>query len=170
VRSLLRIYEATISVLAAVAGAITVAIFFAVVYDATVRNLGLQPPAWTVPSSEYGLLYITLLAAPWLLRTKRQVVVESVRMLLPAAVRRPLEIVIYVGCFLICLVITWFGLAQAADAWSRGDIDLRAIPIPLYVAYLPFGLAFLLMGVEFLRLLSLSDTLYAQTADPREKT
>jgi TRAP-type C4-dicarboxylate transport system permease small subunit len=155
--------------LAAIAGAITVAIFFAVVYDAIVRNLGLQPPGWTVPGSEYGLLYITLLAAPWLLRTKRQVVVESIRMFLPDGARRPLEIAIYLACFVICIVIAWFGFAQAVDAWSRGDIDLRAIPIPLYVAYLPFGVAFLLMGVEFLRLLGQADTLYTQTSTTRGK-
>jgi TRAP-type C4-dicarboxylate transport system permease small subunit len=104
------------------------------------------------------------------MRTRRQVVVESIRMLLPVGARRPLEIAIYSGCFVICIVIAWFGFAQAVDAWSRGDIDLRAIPVPLYVAYLPFGVAFFLMGVEFLRLLGLSDSLYGQTATSRQKT
>lgn len=167
-RALLRAHDWLVNALAAVAGAIVVAIFLAVVYDATLRNLGMQPPRWTVPSSEFGLFYITLLAGPWLLRTNGHVVVESLRAVLPAAAKSALEHLVYAGCIVVCAVIAWFALDQAIDAWVRGEADLRAIRIPLYVAYAPMVLGFALMGCEFARLLFGQGSLYAPRAGDRD--
>lgn len=162
-RALRWAYDGLITALAVAAGIIVVAIFLAVVYDASIRNFGMQPPRWTVPSAEYGLFYITLLAGPWLLRTNGHVVVESLRMVFPVRVQRAMERVVYAACIVICAIIAWFALDQTIDAWVRGEADLRAISVPLYVAYAPMVVSFALMGCEFARLLmghgSLYDTL-----------
>jgi C4-dicarboxylate transporter, DctQ subunit len=168
-RALLAAYEKTIVALAAAAGTIIVATFVIVVYDASLRNLGFRTIDWAIPVSEYGLLYVTLLAAPWLLRTKRQVVAESVRVLLPETARRVLEVGIYVFCVLICLVMVWFAAGQTVDAWQRGDVEQRGIALPLYLAYAPFVVSFFFMGIEFVRLLCTGQTIYTISATVEQK-
>ena len=41
-----------------------------IVVDVSLRNLGMQPPAYTVALTEYSLLYMTMAAAPWLVRER----------------------------------------------------------------------------------------------------
>lgn len=167
-RSILRFYDGLIAVLAYVAGVLVVLIFAAVIYDATLRDVGLQPTRWAVPLSELGLLYITALAAPWVLRSKGQIVVESLRLLLPHRGRLWLERATYVFCIAVCAVFTWCSLLEAIDSIRRGDMERLAISIPLYAAYIPLIVGFLFLGTEFVRLLFGQDSLYAQDPTTRD--
>ncbi|MDE0718498.1 MAG: TRAP transporter small permease subunit, partial [Rhodospirillaceae bacterium] len=97
-RHLVRLYDRLIVALAAVAGAMLAGVFVMIVYDVTVRALGYQPPAHTSALSEYAMLYMTLLAAPWVLRKKGHVFVEFLAGALPGGVRRGLRRSIYVLC------------------------------------------------------------------------
>ena len=167
-RRIARIYDRLISALAVLAGVIVVLIFVAVVYDALLRDFGLQPTTWAVPLSEFGLLYITMLAAPWVLRSKGQVVVESLRLLLPRRGRVWLERATYALCIAACATITWFSIVEAIDAIRRDDMERLAIDIPLWLAYAPLVIGFFLLGCEFVRLLSGRDTLYEQAPTTRD--
>ena len=54
-----------------------------VIVSVLMRNAGLQPFAWLFTSAEYGLLYMTMLGAPWLVREKGHVHIELVTAALP---------------------------------------------------------------------------------------
>ncbi len=167
-RAILRGYDLLIGTLAWLAGVLIVLIFAAVIYDATLRDVGLQPTRWAVPLSEFGLLYITMLAAPWLLRSKGQVVVESLRLALPRRGQAIVERATYVFCILVCGVIAWAAADEGLDSVRRGDMERLAISIPLYLAYAPLIVGFFLLGCEFTRLLLGADTLYAQDPTTRD--
>ena len=53
-----------VAALAIVAGLLLVWLMVAVIAGVAMRNLGMQPFAWLFLSTEYGLLYITMLGAP----------------------------------------------------------------------------------------------------------
>jgi TRAP-type C4-dicarboxylate transport system permease small subunit len=159
-RSFWKAYEWLVMAMAVAAGLIVAATFVAVIYDAMLRNLGFHPTRWILPASEYGLLYVTLLSAPWLLRVKRIIMVESLRRYMPPGMRRALEIAIYLLCAAVCVVIVWFAADQAIDSYERGDVEQRGIAMPFYLAYVPFVLSFALMGIEFLRLLATGESIY----------
>ncbi len=167
-RPLLQFYYWLTAALAVVAGLIMVSIFIAVVTDVTMRDLGFQPSRVVVPLSEYGLLYITMLGSPWLLRTKGEIIVESFRMLMPGPLRRVVEILAYVVCGVLCGVLAWYALTQVILTWQTGQGEQRAILIPGYYAYSPMFISFFLMAIEFVRLLFSSETLYDQSATERE--
>ena len=167
-RALLRLYFWLTAALAAVAGAIMVAIFLAVILDVTIRDFGLTPFKATVPLAEYGLLYITMLGSPWLLRTKGEIIVESFRMVMPPRVRRVVEFLVYVVCAALCAILAWYALTQGIDSWHTGDGEQRAILVPNYYAYAPMFVGFGLMFIEFLRLLFGRESLYEQSATERE--
>lgn len=69
-------YTALLRSMAFVAGATLVWLMVSVVLSVVMRNLGLQPFAWLFTSAEYGLLYMTMLGAPWLVREKGHVHIE----------------------------------------------------------------------------------------------
>ena len=167
-RPLLRAYFWLTAALAVVAGAMTAAIFIGVIIDVLIRDFGYQSPRAIEPLAEYGLLYITMLGSPWLLRTKGMIIVESFRMVLPSGARRALEIIVYVVCTIICFILTWYSLYQAIFSWVNGQADQRAITIPLYYGYAPMFLGFFLMGCEFLRRLFARESLYDQSATEQE--
>jgi TRAP-type C4-dicarboxylate transport system permease small subunit len=165
---LIRAYDLLTSALALVAGVIMVLIFIGVVFDVTIRDFGYQSPRAIQPLAEFGLLYITMLGSPWLLRRKGMIIVESMRMVMPAGVRRVFELTVYAVCTVVCAILAWYALSQALLSWDSASADQRAIEIPLYYAYAPMFLGFFLMGIEFARLLVGGDTIYGQSATERE--
>jgi C4-dicarboxylate transporter, DctQ subunit len=167
-RQVLRVYFWLISALAVVAGAIMVAIFAGVIVDVSIRNFGYQSPAAIEPLCEFGLLYITMLGSPWLLRNKGMIIVESLRLVLPARVQRVLEVVVYFFCVVVCGTLTWFSAYQTYFSLANHEGDQRAITIPLVYAYAPMVVGFFLVGCEFLRLLLGRETLYGQSSVERE--
>ena len=82
---MIRLYDRLISGLATLAGLIIAAVCLLIIYDVIARNLGVQPPASTIALTEYAMLYFTMAAAPWLVRTKGHIVVEIVYQRTPPA-------------------------------------------------------------------------------------
>ncbi len=68
---------------AVIAGTTLVWLMVSVITSVMMRNAGLQPFAWLFTSAEYGLLYMTMLGAPWLVREKGHVHIELVTAALP---------------------------------------------------------------------------------------
>lgn len=164
-RHLVRLYDGLIVALAAAAGAMLAGVFVMIVYDVTVRALGHQPPAHTSALSEYAMLYMTLLAAPWVLRKKGHVFVEFLAGSLPGQVRRGLQRSIYVLCIVICLGLAYYGLGAALDYWERGELDIRSIVIAKWAFYAPLPVGFFLCAVEFGRFLIGVDDMYDRGPD-----
>jgi TRAP-type C4-dicarboxylate transport system permease small subunit len=167
-RLLSRAYFWLTSALAVVAGAIMVAIFVGVIVDVTIRDFGYQSPAAIEPLCEFGLLYITMLGSPWLLRIKGMIIVESLRLVMPPRVQRALELAVYLISAVASATLAWYSLYQTYVSWANHEGDQRAITIPLVYAYAPMTLGFFLLGVEFLRLLFGRETLYNQSSVERE--
>ncbi len=156
------LYDRFVSGLAGLAGLMLLLIVFGVVYDVVLRAIGLQPPAWTGGLSEYSLLFITMLAAPWLVRTNGHVAVDSLVLALPAAVRRVLEPAVYVLCVALCLTLAYFAAGMGLTAWERGDIDIRSIDMPRWLMFAALAVGFALTAVEFARALVGGRSLYAE--------
>jgi C4-dicarboxylate transporter, DctQ subunit len=168
VRRLLKLYFWLTAALAVVAGAIMAGIFLGVVLDVLMRDFGFQSPRAIEPMAEYGLLYITMLGSPWLLRTKGMIIVESFRMVVPLGPRRILEVVVYLASGTVCFLLAWYAGYQTVFSWVHNQADQRAITVPLYYAYAPMSLSFLLMGIEFARRLIAHESLYGQSATEHE--
>ncbi len=152
-RALARAYDALVLGAAVIAGALVAAVFVAIVVDVTMRTVGLQPPFWTSAYTEYALLYMTLLAAPWMVRIGGHVFVRSFTGLLAPALRWWVERLVYLTCIVICFVLAYYAAVLGYEVYLRGELDYRSVVIPRWVLFaaLPFG--FGLSGVEFTRFL-----------------
>ena len=118
-RTLTRVYDALLYTMAFVAAATLVWLMVSVVVSVAMRNFGLQPFAWLFTSAEYGLLYMTMLGAPWLVREKGHVHIELVTAALPPGVRRIVSRLVALGCV--------GGVAGAGMVWAAtGSDEYRA--------------------------------------------
>ena len=157
---LARAYDATIVASAIVAGALVALIFAAIFVDVTVHAFGLQPPIWAATAVEYAMLYLTMLAAPWLVRRRAHIVIDVLRTQISEAAQRTLEHIVYVIAIVACVVLAYFGAELTVATYQRGDLDIRSFDVPRWLLYAPMPVGFLMLGIEFARLLFGTDSLY----------
>ena len=156
VNRLVRTYDAVLMALAVIASAMLAAVFIAIVYDVTLRTVGLQPPFWTLSSSEYALLYVTTLGAPWLMHHKGHVVITTVTSALPPKLSRVVEkLALLIGA-LSCLLIALVSLKIAVTITGA---DVRSFDMPRWLVYVTMPVGFLFLAIEFARFLFGRDTL-----------
>ena len=149
--ALIRVYDALLNSMALIAAATLIWLMVSVVVSVAMRNLGIQPYAWLFTSAEYGLLYMTMLGAPWLVREKGHVHIELVTAVLPPNLRRIVSRAVAAGCVAVSLILAWYGLELLLTNIERNDFDVRAYFYPRWLLTITFPIAFTFMAVEFAR-------------------
>jgi C4-dicarboxylate transporter DctQ subunit len=147
----IRIYMILLHTMAFVAGMTLVWLMISVIASVAMRNFGIQPFAWLFTSAEYGLLYMTMLGAPWLVREKGHVHIELVTAALSPRVRQVVSRGVALACVLVCAVLAWKGLELVLTNIDRRDYDVRAYYFPRWILTASFPLSFGMMAIEFTR-------------------
>ena len=160
-QSLISAYDKVIVALAVIGGAIIAAIFLLIVTDVSIRTLGFSPPAFTIAVVEYALLFFTMCSAPYLVRRKGHVFIEAFVSILPVPVRRVLEKIVYLVCFVATLAFAVISVGLLMEALESGELDVRGVDIPMWLLFVPLPPGFLLVSTEFLRYLLGVDTMYS---------
>lgn len=150
-RALIRVYDALLNLMALIAAMTLVWLMVSVVVSVAMRNVGVQPFAWLFTSAEYGLLYMTMLGAPWLVREKGHVHIELVTAALRPTLRRIVSRAIATACIAVSLILAWYGLELFLTNIERNDFDVRAYFYPRWLLTITFPIAFSFMAVEFAR-------------------
>jgi len=161
-------YTAVLYGMAGISGLVLVWILVSVIVSVVMRNLGMQPFAWLFTSAEYGLLYMTMLGAPWLVREKGHVHIELLTAALPDALRRLLSRTVAAACVLVCAILTWKGVELVMTNIERGDFDTRAYYFPRWLLTIAFPLSFGLMAIEFSRFIFGSELMHSGEAGIHE--
>ena len=137
--------------LAALACAVFVLVALAVCTEIVTRAaLDISNP-WLVELSEIALLYITFLAAAWVLGNDKHVALDLLLNRGDARTARYLHLVLSVAAGVACFIVAWFAVLTAIDQYGA-DIREPTIMAPLtwwITAVVPFG--FTLLGFQFLR-------------------
>src|SRR5258706_8969520 len=96
-------YEAILYGMAYFAAFLMVAMMCTICIDVVLRNLGYQSSAHFFTFTEYALLLIPCLGAPWLVREKGHIYIEILLMHLSAQARKRLTMAIGAACIAVCL-------------------------------------------------------------------
>jgi TRAP-type C4-dicarboxylate transport system permease small subunit len=148
-----RAYDAVLYGMAWLAGGLMVAMMAMIVLDVALRNLGYQSSAHFFTFTEYFLLLIPLLGAPWLVREKGHIYIELlVGALGPGARRRVLWLILALS-LAVCLVLAWYGGAITVQNFVQNEKDVRSFDMPRWMLMAAMPLSFGMMALEFLRLL-----------------
>jgi TRAP-type C4-dicarboxylate transport system permease small subunit len=146
-----RLYDGVLFAFALVAAVLLVWLMVSILISVTMRNLGLQPFAWLFVTGEYGLFYLTMLGAPWLVRKRGHVHVELVTAMLPARTQAWLSRLVALGCVAVCVVLAYAGYELVSRDIARNNFDVRAYFTPKWWLTIAFPVSFGLMAVEFAR-------------------
>jgi C4-dicarboxylate transporter, DctQ subunit len=151
VRLIGRSYDALLHGMAWLAGLLMVAMMATIFIDVVARNLGYQSSAHFFTFSEYALLAIPCLGAPWLVRERGHVYVEILISWLAPARRRMLLRAIGILCVAVCAILAWYGGAIAVQDFLRAEKDVRSFDMPRWIVVGFIPLSFGMMALEFLR-------------------
>jgi len=162
-------YDAVLYGMAWCAGLLIAAMMVVITIDVVVRNLGYQSSGHFFTFTEYALLLVPCLGAPWLVREKGHVYVEILLMQLRRRQRAALRLAIGIVCIAVCLVLAWYGFEVTLRDYLANEKDVRSLDMPrwMVVGFVP--LSFAMMAVEFLRFLVRREDFLGSLAGPAEE-
>ena len=146
-----RAYDRLMYGMAWCAGFLMAMMMISICVDVLLRNLGFQSSAHLFTFTEYALLIVPCLGAPWLVRERGHVYVEIVLMHLSAAKRRRMGHVIGGFCIVVCTVLAWYGFDVTWTNYVRRDVDVRSMDMPRWMIVIFIPLSFAMMAGEFAR-------------------
>lgn len=138
------------------------AMSFLITYDVVARTaFGISSP-WVFDLSEYSLVWVTFLAAPWVLLKDRHVRIEILVDIIGVRFQRALGVFVSIVALITCLVLFWRTGLAAIDYYDRGVMTPRIWSIPRVWPYIavPVGSA-LLVGAFLIRVVT-----YVRSDDP----
>lgn len=161
-------YMAVLNAFRVMSGVVIFSIFLLIVADVIMRLTGIPP--WTYISAivEYGLLWFTMLAAPYLVRIKGHVFIDAVTQLLPPAIQRVLAKAVYLICVSTSVIFFFYSLRLLIEAIVSDQIDTRGEDMQLWLLLLPIPISFFLVALEFGRFLIGWDSMYGERTDMKD--
>lgn len=151
-----------------IAGVIVIAVFILITLDVLLPLAGLQPWDGTLGVVEYGLLWFTILAAPWLARIKGHVFIDAVAEMLPPGVKKITSKIAYLVAITGSLLLAYFSWLLLVESYVDENIDERSIELMLWWIYAPMPISFVLVAIEFIRYLIGIDDMYGSRTDVKE--
>jgi C4-dicarboxylate transporter DctQ subunit len=148
-----------------IAAFLIAAMMVIITLDVVLRNLGFQSSAHFFTFTEYALLIVPCMGAPWLVREKGHIYVEILLMHLGPRGRKWLMRGIGVACVAVCLVIAWYGFGIAISDFQGNEKDVRSFDMPRWMIVVWIPLAFLMMAIEFARFLWRDEDFLASFAE-----
>ena len=152
-KAVAKLHDGLVYGMAIIAALLMVAMMVVITLDVVLRNLGYQSSAHFFTFTEYALLVIPCMGAPWLAREKGHIYVEILLMSLPPRARAALTMLIGLICIAVCLVIAWYGFEVTIQNYLQSEKDVRSLDMPrwMIVGWIP--VSFLMMAIEFARFL-----------------
>ena len=160
-----KVYDAVLYGMAGVAAFLMAAMMVVITLDVILRNLGYQSSAHFFTFTEYALLIVPCLGAPWLAREKGHIYVEILLMSMSVRMRARFTMLIGLICVAVCLVIAWYGFDVALRDYLQNEKDVRSLDMPRWMVVGWIPLSFLMMAVEFARFVWRRENFLAPLSD-----
>ena len=165
---IVRAYDAVLYGMAWAAGFLMAAMMVVIFVDVVLRNLGYQSSAHFFTFTEYALLAVPCLGAPWLVREKGHIYVEIIFMYLGARQRVVLRYLVGALCVIVCAVLAWYGSLVTIGDFMQNEKDVRSLDMPRWIVVGFIPLSFAMMAVEFLRFLVRGENFLGSAAGQSE--
>ena len=133
-------YDALLYGMAWLAAFLIAAMMVIITLDVVLRNLGFQSSSHFFTFTEYALLMVPCMGAPWLVREKGHIYVEILLMSMGARARA-------------CMTVAWYGFDVTIRDFIGNEKDVRSLDMPRWMVVGWIPLAFLMMAIEFARYL-----------------
>ena len=164
-KTVARLHDGLVYGMAYVAGFLMAAMMVVITLDVILRNLGYQSSAHFFTFTEYALLIVPCLGAPWLAREKGHIYVEILLLSLRPRLRSAMTVLIGLLCITVCLVIAWYGFDVTLRDYLQNEKDVRSMDFPRWMVIGFIPLSFFMMAIEFARFLWKRENFLAPLSD-----
>ena len=148
---LAKAFDKILNLGAAMAAILVLFMIFSTGYEVAVRYLGFTPPIWRLQFNEYALLWITFLAAAWLLKREGHVRVEVVTSRLEPRARVLATVVTSVVSGLLCLGVSWVASRIVWNQYVRGAEEWGAVTVPVFAVICIIPIGSFMLFIQFIR-------------------
>jgi TRAP-type transport system small permease protein len=151
VQGVVRLYDGLIALCGMSTAVAALLLTFGITINIAVRTLGLGSLDWVLEASEYALLIITFLGAPWALRRGAHVRVDVVISQLPPPVARVFEILSELLGLTTSLALFIWGAQTTLLSVRSHSMIYKVLIFPEWWLYALTTLSGLLLSIEFMR-------------------
>ncbi|MBI4187503.1 MAG: TRAP transporter small permease [Chloroflexi bacterium] len=148
---LTRFLDSAINVFSFFGSVLLVLVMLLVVTDVVLRYFFNRPLLWVFDVTEYSLVFITFLAAAWLLKKESYVVMDFLLIRLSQKTQAVVNTVTSVISALVCLVLVWYGTDVTLDLFRLGIREQTQLRAPSFALYAIIPIGSLLLFAQFLR-------------------
>ncbi len=117
-------------------------------YEVTARYLFVAPTIWAAELSQLCLIWGTMLAMPWLLRSNQHIAVDALTSRLNPFARRLLQAIAMLAICVFSAVVAWKGGGIFYDSFERGRTTGSMLDLPTWVAELAIPVGFALLCLQ----------------------
>jgi TRAP-type C4-dicarboxylate transport system permease small subunit len=167
-KTIARNYDRLIDICGLSTAAAVVFLTFGITLNVAIRALGVGSIDWMLEASEYALLVLTFLGAPWALRQGAHVHVDVVLNFLPRWAARSCEIASDLLGAGVSLVLLIWGIETALTSAASHSMIYKVLIFPEWWLYALIALSGLLLSIEFMRRLARAGSGETMPAPPAE--
>jgi len=145
------IFDRGIDIFAFSAAILMAFIMLSVTAEVVLRYFFQSPMLWVIEVTEYCLLWLTFLAATWVLRREGHVVMDLLVNRLNSKKLAMVNMFTSIAGAAICLVIAWYGVKVTVDLLQRDHVFMSILRPPSYILFLIIPIGSLMLVAQFLR-------------------
>ena len=151
-RTINKIIDWCILVLAAIAGVVLLFMLLAICFSTVTRKLFNMPFAFLIDYASYSLLYIAFLGAPWLLSRRGHINIDLVINAMKPGFRRYWQVGLDIVLAFTCMVVAVISFIITKTNFVNGVIISDFLSTPQWVLMICVPLGSFFTAVEAIRL------------------
>lgn len=109
------------------------------------------PLAWVTEVNEDIIIYVTFMAAAWILRQERHVKMDMVITRLNERAQAVTNFLTSVFCAIVCLVLSWYALKVSIQFYNSHTFTYTVLELPKCIFTFPISLGSFLLFIQFVR-------------------
>jgi TRAP-type C4-dicarboxylate transport system permease small subunit len=141
------------NILAKVAIVVLCLIIFSVCLEIFMRYFLNRPLVWVVELTEYALLWVTFLGAPWLLGQEGHVRVDVIVNFMSERWKNRWAVFGSALGLMISVILTIFGAIVTFDHWLRDIYKPTVLEFPTWIVLVAIPLGSIFLVIRFLKLM-----------------
>ena len=144
-------FDRLISLLARLSILMIAVAWVSVLIEIVMRYFLNKPQAWVVEFTEFSLIFITFLAAAWVLKREGHVKMDLVINRLNPRNQALLNGITSVFGAALCLAVIWWTAGTAWDYTQRGIVHIEMLQLPKGPLLFVIPVGFFLLFIQFVR-------------------
>ena len=151
VKKLSTIFDRIVDGMAVLAFLVIVFVMFSVSVEVTARYVFNIPVSWVHETTEYSLLFMTMLAATWVLKSERHVKMEVVFNRFRLRTRFMLNTVTSIIMAIVFMVAIWYGTIATVIFFQTDRYTGILVELPLWVIMLVIPICSFFLSIQLMR-------------------